>query len=66
MTHFPIGARIKKLRLSRCWTQRQAATMLAISLRTLIALETGNYRGEPRPLTLAKIELAMKSIEKAA
>jgi DNA-binding XRE family transcriptional regulator len=62
----PIGAKIKALRLKRCWTQAQAATMLSISLRTLISLEKGNYRGEPRPLTLAKINLAIQSIEKVA
>jgi len=64
-TH-PIGAKIKAFRLRHCWTQKQAATMLRVSLRTLISLEKGNYRGEPRPLTLARITMAMQSIEKAA
>jgi len=66
MKKHPIGERIKSFRLKRCWTQAQAATMLGIGLRTLVALETGHLRAEPRPLTLAKIVMAMESIEKAA
>lgn len=59
------GKRIKDFRLKRGWTQSYAAVQLGISLRTIVALERGTQRS-PRPLTLAKIALAMESIEKAA
>ena len=59
----PIGERIKEFRLKRLWTQREAAHRLGIGLRTLISFEKGEERN-PRPLTLARIEFAMQSIEK--
>lgn len=61
----PIGPVIKKFRLDRGWSQVHAAVQLGISLRTIIALETGSER-RPRQLTLAKINMAMRSIEQAA
>jgi transcriptional regulator with XRE-family HTH domain len=65
MKPHPIGQAIKEFRLKRCWTQKQAADALGIGLRTLISFERGEERS-PRPLTLAKINFAMQSIEKAA
>lgn len=61
----PIGQTIKEFRLKHCWTQAQAAERLGIGLRTLISFELGEER-RPRPLTLAKINMAIKAIEKAA
>ena len=61
----PIGTKIKEFRLKHRWTQAQAAKQLGIGLRTLLSFENGEERS-PRPLTLAKIEFAMQSIEKAA
>lgn len=60
-----MGQKLKAFRLGRGWTQMQAAVHLGISLRTLIALET-NFKRRFRPLTLAKINMAMESIQKAA
>ncbi len=61
----PVGNEIKEFRMKRGWTQAYTAMQFKISLRTIVALEVGSER-KPRPLTLAKIHLAMQSIEKAA
>lgn len=60
-----IGERIKSFRLQRGWTQEQTAPQLGISLRTLVALERG-YKREVRALTMAKINMALRAIERAA
>jgi len=65
MKKHPIGDTIKNFRLKHCWTQAQAAQKLGIGLRTLISFENGEER-RPRPLTIAKINMAIASIEKAA
>lgn len=62
MKPHPIGKVIKEFRHSRGWSQTVAAVQLGISIRTVIALETGSER-KPRPLTLAKINLAMRALE---
>ena len=62
MKPHPIGKTIKEFRHARGWSQSIAAYHLGISLRTVIALETGSER-KPRPLTLAKINMAMRSLE---
>jgi len=61
VTKNSIGQRIKAFRLQRCWTQEQAAPQLGISLRTLVALERG-YKREVRPLTMAKINMAIEAL----
>lgn len=65
MAKHDIGKKIKALRLKYCWTQVECANRLRISRRTLIGLENGTNRGEPRPLTLAKIVMSIRSLEKA-
>lgn len=62
MKPHPIGKIIKEFRHARGWSQVIASTQLGISLRTLIGLETGSER-KPRPLTLAKINMAMRALE---
>lgn len=62
MKSHPIGKTIKEFRHARGWSQSVAAYHLGISLRTVIALETGSER-KPRPLTLAKINMSMRAIE---
>lgn len=50
--------------MERAWTQKQAAAILNVSLRTLVTLENGT--ANLRALTLATVSLALKSLSKAA
>ena len=60
-----MGQRIKALRMAKGWTQIEASIQLGISLRSVVALEN-NHSRRFRPLTLARIAMAMESIQKAA
>ena len=62
MTRSELSNKLKSFRMEHGLTQEQAAPQLGISLRSFIAFELG-YKRRPRPLTLAKINMAMDAID---